>query len=34
MRSGRRRQLGLSDRLEAMFDEIERLKAGIRAKVE
>ncbi|MGF6851288.1 IS5 family transposase [Paraburkholderia sp. CI3] len=34
MRPGRRRQLDLSDRLDAMYDQIERLKAGIRAKVE
>jgi IS5 family transposase len=34
MRPGRRRQLDLSDRLEAIYDQIERLKAGIRAKVE
>jgi transposase, IS5 family len=33
-RPGRRRQLDLNDRLEAIFDRIERLKAGIRAKVE
>ncbi|CAH2905010.1 MAG: Mobile element protein, partial [uncultured Paraburkholderia sp.] len=34
MRPGRRRQLDLKDRLDAIFDQIERLKAGIRAKVE
>src|SRR5258705_8533859 len=34
MRPGRRRQLNLSDRLDAIYDQIERLKAGIRAKVE
>ena len=34
MKQGRRRQLDLSDRLDAIFDQIERLKAGIRAKVE
>ncbi|MEQ0777853.1 IS5 family transposase [Paraburkholderia tropica] len=34
MRPGRRRQLNLNDRLDAIFDQIERLKAGIRAKVE
>jgi IS5 family transposase len=34
MRPGRRRQLDLNDRLDAIFDQIERLKAGIRAKVE
>ncbi|MGF6439263.1 IS5 family transposase [Paraburkholderia youngii] len=34
MRPGRRRQLDLTDRLDAIFDQIERLKAGIRAKVE
>lgn len=34
MRPGRRRQLDLNDRLGAIFDQIERLKAGIRAKVE
>lgn len=34
MRPGRRRQLDLNDRLEAILDQIERLKAGIRAKVE
>jgi transposase, IS5 family len=34
MRPGKRRQLDLSDRLDAIFDQIERLKAGIRAKVE
>ncbi|MEM5300229.1 IS5 family transposase [Burkholderia sp. JPY481] len=34
MRPGRRRQLDLTDQLDAIFDRIERLKAGIRAKVE
>ncbi|MGF6735809.1 IS5 family transposase [Paraburkholderia youngii] len=34
MRPGRRRQLDLTDRLDAIFDQIQRLKAGIRAKVE
>jgi IS5 family transposase len=34
MRPGRRRQLNLNDRLDAILDQIERLKAGIRAKVE
>ncbi|MGF6439980.1 IS5 family transposase [Paraburkholderia youngii] len=34
MRPGRRRQLDLTDRLDTIFDQIERLKAGIRAKVE
>lgn len=34
MQPGRRRQLDLNDRLDAIFDQIERLKAGIRAKVE
>lgn len=34
MRPGRRRQLDLRDRLDAIYDQIERLKAGIRAKVE
>jgi IS5 family transposase len=34
MKPGRRRQLDLSDRLDAIYDQIERLKAGIRAKVE
>ncbi|MEX3859713.1 IS5 family transposase [Paraburkholderia sp. BR10923] len=34
MRPGRRRQLDLTDRLDAIFDQIERLKAGVRAKVE
>jgi IS5 family transposase len=34
MKPGRRRQLDLSDRLDAIYDEIERLKAGVRAKVE
>jgi IS5 family transposase len=34
MRPDRRRQLDLSDRPDALFDQIERVKAGIRAKVE
>jgi IS5 family transposase len=34
MRPGRRRELDLNDRLYAIYDQIERLKAGIRAKVE
>jgi IS5 family transposase len=34
MRSVRRRQRDLRDRLDAIYDQIERLKAGIRAKVE
>ncbi|WP_116119103.1 IS5 family transposase [Paraburkholderia sp. BL6669N2] len=34
MRPGRRRELDLNDRLDAIYDQIERLKAGIRAKVE
>jgi transposase, IS5 family len=34
MRSTQRKQLNLSDRLDAIFDQIERLKAGIRVKVE
>lgn len=34
MKPGKRRELDLSDRLEAIYDEIERLKAGIGAKVE
>jgi IS5 family transposase len=34
MKPGKRRQLNLNDRLDAIYDEIERLKAGIRAKVE
>jgi IS5 family transposase len=33
MKPGRRRQLDLRDRLDAIYDQIERLKAGIRAKV-
>ena len=33
MRPGRRRQLDLSDRFDAIYDQIERLKARIRAKV-
>jgi transposase, IS5 family len=34
MPPGKRRELDLSDRLDAIYDQIERLKAGIRAKVE
>ena len=34
MRPGRRRQLDLSDDLDAIYDQIERLKASVRAKVE
>jgi len=34
MRPGKRRQLDLNNRLDAIFDQIERLKAGVRAKVE
>jgi IS5 family transposase len=34
MRPSRRKQLDLKDRLDAIFNQIERLKAGIRAKVE
>ncbi|CAB3775200.1 IS5 family transposase ISAau3 [Paraburkholderia humisilvae] len=34
MRPGKRRQLDLNNRLDAIFNQIERLKAGIRAKVE
>jgi IS5 family transposase len=34
MRPGRRRKLDLSDRVDAIYDQIERLKAGVRAKVE
>jgi IS5 family transposase len=34
MRPSRRKQLNLKDRPDAIFDRIERLKAGIRAKVE
>jgi transposase, IS5 family len=34
MKPGKRRQLDLRDRLDAIYDQIERLKAGIRAKVE
>jgi transposase, IS5 family len=34
MRPGKRRKLDLSDRLDAIYDQIERLKAGVRAKVE
>ncbi len=32
MRPGRRRQLDLNDCLDAIYDQIESLKAGIRAK--
>lgn len=34
MGPGKRRKLDLSDRLDAIYDQIERLKAGVRAKVE
>jgi hypothetical protein len=34
MRPCKRRQLNLGDRLEAIFDQIERLKAGISTRVE
>lgn len=34
MRPGRRRKLDLSNRVDAILDQIERLKAGVRAKVE
>lgn len=34
MKPGRRRQLDPGDQLDAIFDQIERLKAGIRARVE
>jgi IS5 family transposase len=34
MRPAKRRKLDLSDSLHAIYDQIERLKAGIRAKVE
>ncbi|MGF6837754.1 IS5 family transposase [Paraburkholderia youngii] len=34
MRPGKRRMLNRGDPLDAIYDEIERLKAGIRAKVE
>ncbi|MBB5498841.1 IS5 family transposase [Paraburkholderia sp. MM5384-R2] len=34
MRPAKRRKLDLSDSLDAIYDQIERLKAGIRAKVE
>jgi IS5 family transposase len=34
MRPGKRRQLDLTNRLDAIFNQIERLKAGVRAKVE
>jgi IS5 family transposase len=34
MRPGKRRQLDLNNRLDGIFNQIERLKAGIRAKVE
>jgi IS5 family transposase len=34
MRPSKRRSLNLKDSIDAIYDEIERLKAGIRAKVE
>jgi IS5 family transposase len=34
MRPGKRKKLDLSDRLDAIYDQIERLKGGVRAKVE
>jgi len=34
MRAGKRRALGKSNPIEALTDEVERLKASIRAKVE
>jgi transposase, IS5 family len=34
MRPGKRRKLDVSVRLDAIYDQIERLKAGVRAKVE
>ena len=34
MGPGKRRKLDLSDRLDAIYGQIERLKAGVRAKVE
>jgi IS5 family transposase len=34
MRLAKRRKLDLNDSLHAIYDQIERLKAGIRAKVE
>ncbi len=34
MRPAKRRKLGLSDRVDAIFDQTERLKTGVRAKVE
>ncbi|MEM5406402.1 IS5 family transposase, partial [Paraburkholderia unamae] len=34
MRPGKRRQLDLTNRLDAIYNRIERLKAGVRAKVE
>ncbi|WP_143750016.1 transposase, partial [Caballeronia ptereochthonis] len=34
MRPSKRRKLNLKDPLDAIYDKIERLKAGIRAKVE
>ncbi|CAB3774323.1 hypothetical protein LMG29542_07718 [Paraburkholderia humisilvae] len=34
MRPGKRRKLDLRDSLDAIYGQIERLKAGIRAKVE
>jgi transposase, IS5 family len=34
MGPGKRRKLDLNDRLDAIYDQFERLKAGVRAKVE
>jgi IS5 family transposase len=34
MRPGKRRELDLNNRLDAIYNQIERLKAGVRAKVE
>ena len=34
MRPGKRRKLNLKDPIDAIYDQIERLKAGIRTKVE
>ena len=34
MRPGKRRQLDLNNRLDAIYNQIERLKAGVRARVE
>lgn len=34
MRPSKRRQLNLKNRVDAIYNKIERLKAGIRAKVE